>query len=137
DFGRTWQVNVKADSKFRLNAASILQMKVRNNQGEMITLGAVAKITNSSGPISVTRYNMYPAATINGASLPGVSTGDVIKRMDQLSEQELAPGMKAEWTELTYMQILAGNKAIFAFLGAVILVFLVLSAQYESWSLPL
>jgi multidrug efflux pump len=136
-FGRTWQVNIQADAAFRLTAANVKKLKVRNAAGEMVPLGTVAEVRDSSGPVMITRYNLYPAAAINGSSLPGVSTGQVIKMMDGLAERELPPNMGFEWTELTYLQILAGNSAIFAFVGAVILVFLVLASQYESWSMPL
>jgi multidrug efflux pump len=85
----------------------------------------------------VVRYNMWPAAAVNGASLPGVSSGETIAMIDALARAELPRNMGYEWTELTYMQILAGNTAMIVFAGAVILVFLVLAAQYESWSLPL
>jgi multidrug efflux pump len=136
-FGRTWQVNIQADAPFRLTAANVKQLKVRNSTGEMVPLGTVADVRDSSGPVMITRYNLYPAAAINGSSLPGVSTGQVIKEMNGLAERELPANMGFEWTELTYLQILAGNSAIFAFVGAVILVFLVLASQYESWSMPL
>jgi multidrug efflux pump len=136
-FGRTWQVNIQADARFRLTAANVKQLKVRNAAGEMVPLGTVAEVRDSSGPVMITRYNLYPAAAINGSSLPGVSTGQVIKEMNGVAERELPANMGFEWTELTYLQILAGNSAVFAFLGAVILVFLVLASQYESWSMPL
>jgi multidrug efflux pump subunit AcrB len=136
-FGRTWQVNVQADASFRLDAEAVQQLKVRDNEGNMIPLGTIATIRDSSGPVIVTRYNMFPAASINGASLPGVSSGTVISTMDQLAEKVLPESMQIEWTELTYMQILAGNTAIYAFVGAVVLVFLVLAFLYESWSQPL
>jgi multidrug efflux pump len=135
-FGRTWQVNVQAAPRFRVDASFVKQLQVRNNRNEMIPLGSVAEVRDSSGPVAVTRYNMYPAAPINGASLPGVSSGTVIQQMEALADRELATAMGYEWTELTYMEILTGNTAIFAFVGAVVLVFLVLAAQYESWSLP-
>ncbi|MFO0810706.1 MAG: efflux RND transporter permease subunit [Gemmataceae bacterium] len=136
-FGRTWQVNLQADQTFRVDAEQVKQLKVRNAKGEMVPLGTMTDIRDSSGPVTVTRYNMYPAAPINGGSLPGVSTGTVIQEMDSLARQVLPTSMTTEWTELTYLQIIAGNTAIFAFLGAVTLVYLVLAAQYESWSLPL
>jgi multidrug efflux pump len=136
-FGRTWQVNIQADAAYRLSPRSIEQMKVRNAQGEMIPLGAVAKVNRVTGPIRISRYNMYPAAAINGVSMPGVSTGTIIQQIEALSRQELTWSMGAEWTELTLMQKLTGNTAIFAFVGAVVLVFLVLAAQYESWALPM
>jgi multidrug efflux pump subunit AcrB len=136
-FGRTWQVNVQAESPYRLTAEGVKQLKVRNGAGDMIPLGTVAEIRDSTGPVLLTRYNMYPAAALNGASLPGMSSGRMIETMQILAADVLAPGMNYEWTELTYMQILAGSTAIFAFVGAVVLVFLVLAAQYESWSMPL
>jgi multidrug efflux pump len=137
DFGRNWQVNIQADQKFRADVAAVRQLKVRSALGEMVPLGTLAEIRDAVGPVTVTRYNMFPAAPINGGSLPGVSTGTVIRVMDSLSERLLPAGMTTEWTELTYLQIIAGNTAVFAFVGAVALVFLVLAAQYESWSLPL
>jgi multidrug efflux pump len=145
-FGRTWQVNVQADAAFRTSAERVAQMKVRNANGDMVPLGSVADIVDSIGPVIVTRYNMYAAAPINGATFPGVSTGTAIGTMEALAKQELAPGMGYEWTELTYLQILESRidsiqdllrNPFTAFAGAVVLVFLVLAAQYESWSLPL
>lgn len=134
--GRTWQVNIQADAPFRADAEFVRQLKVRNAKGEMVPLGTLAEIRDSTGPVSITRYNMYPAAAINGGSLPGVSTSTVIKTMETLANNTLASSMSIEWTELTYMQIIAGNTAVFAFIGAVVLVYLVLAAQYESWPLP-
>jgi multidrug efflux pump subunit AcrB len=136
-FGRTWQVNVQAESPYRLTAAGVGQLKVRNDKGEMIPLGTLAEIRDATGPILLTRYNMYPSAALNGAWLPGTSSGQVIQTMEALAARALPQSMSYEWTELTYMQILAGGTAAFAFAGAVILVFLVLAAQYESWSMPL
>jgi multidrug efflux pump subunit AcrB len=136
-FGRTWQVNLQADAPFRLDPDTVRQLKVRNSKGEMIPLGTVATVRDSSGPVMVTRYNLYPAAAVSGNSLPGVSSGTVIQTMDSLSDQVLPQSMKAEWTELTLLQILAGNTAIYAFVGAIVLVFLVLAFLYESWSQPL
>ena len=137
-FGRTWQVNVQAEAPYRMTAAGVKQLRVRNAQGDMLPLGTVADIVDASGPVMLTRYNMYPAAAINGAWLPGVSSGQVIQTMETLATDNLLAGTMAfEWTELTFMQKLAGSTAIFAFVGAVVLVFLVLAAQYESWSMPL
>ncbi|MCI0456586.1 MAG: efflux RND transporter permease subunit [Gemmataceae bacterium] len=135
--GRTWQVNVQGDAPFRLSPDSVRQMKVRSATGEMVPLGTVAEVRDSSGPVMVTRYNMYPAATINGASLPGVSSGRMIETMEALSDRELPAAMTFEWTELTYMETQTGGAAIWAFVGAVVLVFLVLAFLYESWSMPL
>jgi multidrug efflux pump subunit AcrB len=137
EFGRTWQVNLQADAPFRLDPDIVRRLKVRNSKGEMIPLGTVATVRDSSGPVMVTRYNLYPAAAVSGNSLPGVSSGTVIHTMDSLGEQVLPQSMKAEWTELTLLQILAGNTAIYAFVGAIVLVFLVLAFLYESWSQPL
>jgi multidrug efflux pump len=136
-FDRTWQVNVQADAPFRLDADTVRQLKVRNTKGDIIPLGTVATVRDSSGPVMVTRYNMFPAAAINGSSLPGVSSGTVIKTMDNLANRSLPQSMATEWTELTFMQIQAGNTAIYAFVSAVILVFLVLAFLYESWSEPM
>jgi len=102
----------------------------------MVPLGSVASITEIAGPALVVRYNGKTAAAINGGSLPGVSSGTVIRTMDQLGEQELPQGMDFQWTELTLLQILAGNTAMIVFALAVVLVFLVLAAQYESLTLP-
>jgi multidrug efflux pump subunit AcrB len=135
-FGRTWQVNIQADAPFRVDAETVKQLKVRNAKGDMVPLGTLADIRDSTGPVSITRYNMYPAAAINGGSLPGVSTGTVIRTMEALADKVLPASMAVEWTELMYMQKIAGNTAIFAFVGAVVLVYLVLAAQYESWPLP-
>jgi multidrug efflux pump len=136
-FGRTWQVNVQADTPYRMQPEDSRRLQVRNAQGEMVPLGAVATIEDRGGPFFINRYNMYPAAAINGASLPGISSGEVIATMENLARQGLPSSMAFEWTDLTYMQIIAGNTTFFVFGGAVVLVFLVLAGQYESWSLPL
>src|SRR4029077_14014256 len=107
-FGRTWQVNVQADAAFRVDAQTVKQLKVRNADGDMVPLGAVAEVRDSTGPVQITRYNMFPAATINGASRAGVSTGDVMATMETLAE-ELPRNMTAEWTELSYLQKLSGK----------------------------
>jgi len=136
-FGRTWQVKAQAKGDDRTSPDKVRQFQVRTAAGEMVPLGAVAEIRDSSGPVMITRYNMYPAAAINGGSLPGVSSGTVIEMMEALAGQELPRSMTFEWTELTYLEKLAAGTAVYAFAGAVILVFLVLAAQYESWSMPL
>src|SRR5262249_28056488 len=102
-FGRTWQVNIQADASFRADAETVKQFKVRNNEGDMAPLGSVVDIRDSAGPLTVTRYNMFPAATISGASLPGVSTGDVLRTMEDLA-RNLPGNMAYEWTELSYLQ---------------------------------
>jgi len=144
-FGRTWQVNVQADAPFRVDADTVRQLKVRNADGDMVPLGAVANVRDSFGPVQITRYNMFPAAPINGASVPGVSTGDVLGTMENLSK-ELPRSMAVEWTELSYLQKLSSKFEQFrnlrqnpfsAFVLGAVLVFFVLSGLYESWSLPL
>ena len=135
--GRTWQVNLQADSDFRMHAEDIRALKVRNVEGKMVPLGTLATVDDIGGPIMITRYNMYPAAPINGASLPGVSSGDMIVAVERAANSELSGTMTHEWTELTYLQLLEGSAALYAFIGAIVLVFLVLAAQYESWSMPM
>ncbi|MGE8360138.1 efflux RND transporter permease subunit [Pseudomonas sp.] len=136
-FGRTYQVNVQAEQQFRLEPEQIGQLKVRNNRGEMIPLSTFVKVDNSSGPDRVMHYNGFLTAEINGAAAPGYSSGQAEAAIAKLLKEELPNGMTFEWTELTYQQILAGNSAIFIFPLCVLLAFLVLAAQYESWSLPL
>jgi multidrug efflux pump subunit AcrB len=144
-FGRTWQVNVQADAPFRANAEIVKQLKVRNADGDMVPLGSVVDIRDSAGPAQVTRYNMFPAAAITGASLPGVSTGDVQATMEKLAK-DLPRNMTTEWTELSYLQKQASTIEQFrdlqqnpfsAFVLGAVLVFFVLAGLYESWSLPL
>jgi multidrug efflux pump len=136
-FGRTYQVIAQADAEFRNDPADITRLQTRNRDGDMVPLGAVLDVSESYGPDRVMRYNGYPAAEINGAPAPGVSSGTAQQLMAQLAEGELPKGMAFEWTELTYQQVLAGNSAIYVFPLSVFLVFLVLAAQYESFRLPL
>ena len=136
-FGRTWQVNVQADADYRKQAEDLKQLKVRNQTGDMVPLGTMASIRGISGPVMIQRYNMYPSAPINGASAPGVSSGEAIGLMERVAQQGLLHTMRTEWTELAMLQLQTGNTAMLVFVLAVVLVFLVLAAQYESWSLPL
>jgi len=136
-FGRNWQVNIQADPQYRDRPRDILQLQVRNNQGQMLPLSAVLSIRDSSGPVVIQRYNMYSAAAITGTTAPGTSTGEVVPLMQQIAAKDLPPSMAYDWTELTYLQNQAGNTAIYAFGLGVVFVFLVLAAQYESWKLPL
>jgi multidrug efflux pump len=136
-FGRTWQVNLQADPASRLTPEQVRLLKVRNAKGEMVPLGSVANVSPVGGPALVIRYNGVTAAAVNGGSEPGVSSGTVIKTVEGVAESVLPQGMDTQWTELTYLQILAGNTALIVFALAVVLVFLVLAAQYESLSLPL
>ena len=104
---------------------------------QMVPLGAVATVSDSTGPFVINRYNLFPAAAINGMAVPGMSSGDVIAKVQDIVNQNLPPSLGFEWTDLMYLQIIAGNTTLFVFAGAVVLVFLVLAGQYESWSLPL
>jgi hydrophobe/amphiphile efflux-1 (HAE1) family protein len=137
EFGRIWQVNVQADPRYRDRVADIKQLQVRNNQGQMVRLGTVLSVRNTSGPVSLMRYNMYSAAAITGNTTPGTSSGQGIALMNDLAREELPRSMASDWTELTFLQLEAGNTAIYVFALAVVFVFLVLAAQYESWGLPL
>src|SRR5262249_38052054 len=103
-FGRTWQVNIQADAPFRVSVDSLKQLFVRNGDGDMVPLGAVVNARDSTGPVVVTRYNMFPAAAINGSSLPGVSSGDALAIMEQLSKSQLPRSMGYEWTDLSFFQ---------------------------------
>ncbi len=136
-FGRTWQVVVQADAKFRNKAEDVKQLKVRNRQGAMVPIGTLADVREQNGPFILTRYNMYPSAAINGNAGPGVSSRQAIDLMQDLADQNLVDGMHYEWTDMAYQELQAGNTAMWIFALAVVMVFLVLAAQYESWSLPL
>ena len=145
-FGRTWQVNIQADARFRKDAEAVRQLKVRNADGDMVPLGAVAEVRDSAGPVQVNRYNMFPAAPISGASLPGVSTGEVLATMERLADRSLSRNLTYEWTELSYLQKQSAKIEQFrdlqqnplsAFVLGSVLVFFVLAGLYEGWSLPL
>jgi multidrug efflux pump len=145
-FGRTWQVNVQADASHRMDAEKVAQFRVRNAGGQMVPLGALATVRDDVGPVFVLRYNMYPATAINGVTLPTVSTGTVLNTVEGLCKRELPRDMDFEWSGISFMQHEALKtetlrdllqNPIMAFFGAVTLVFLVLAALYESWSLPL
>ncbi|OCW25452.1 hydrophobe/amphiphile efflux-1 family RND transporter [Pseudomonas aylmerensis] len=136
-FGRTYQVNVQAEQQFRQDEDQIGQLKVRNNKGEMIPLATFIKVSDTSGPDRVMHYNGFITAEINGNAAPGYSSGQAQAAIEKLLKDELPNGMTYEWTDLTYQQILSGNTALFVFPLCVLLAFLVLAAQYESWSLPL
>ncbi|MES2790038.1 MAG: efflux RND transporter permease subunit, partial [Planctomycetota bacterium] len=137
EFGRTWQVNIQADQRSRSQVSDIRQLQVRNNQGQMIKLGTLMDVRDTSGPVMVMRYNLYSATAVTGDTTPDISSGQAIDLMQQIAGQQLPQSMAYDWTELTYLQLQAGNTAIYVFALAVVFVFLVLAAQYESWSLPL
>lgn len=136
-FGRTYQVNVQADESFRQTPEQVSQLKVPNKNGDMVPLGSFITITQSSGPDRVMHYNGYTTAEINGGPAMGYSSGQAQAAIEKILDETLPIGMTYEWTELTYQQILAGNTGMIIFPLVILLVFLVLAAQYESLSLPL
>ncbi|WP_434939611.1 efflux RND transporter permease subunit [Shewanella sp. HL-SH8] len=136
-FGRTYQVNVQADEQFRQTPEQIAQLKVRNNQGEMVPIGSFINVTNSSGPDRVMHYNGFTTAELNGGAAPGFSSGEAQAAIEKILAETLPNGMTYEWTEITYQQILAGNAGAYIYPLIILLVFMVLAAQYESLSLPL
>jgi multidrug efflux pump subunit AcrB len=136
-FGRTWQVNVQAMESFRGSVEDIKQLKVRNSQNEMVPLADFASVRYVSGPVMVMRYNMYPSAAVHADPGPGTSSGQAIEHLEETANGHLPATMRTEWTELALLQLQTGNTAMWVFLLAVVLVFLVLAAQYESWTLPL
>jgi multidrug efflux pump len=136
-FGRDWQVTVQAEGTYRNRVEDINLFQVRNKTGQMVPLGTLVTPKDVLGPISVTRYNLFTAASLNGNIQNGFSTGDAIKEIEKIAGETLPISMKSEWTELMFMQIRAGNTAMYVFLLGVVCVFLALSALYESWSLPL
>lgn len=136
-FGRTYQVTAQAEPAMRADPQDILRIKIRNQRGEMVPLGSLVKISKRGGADRVQRYNLYYSADINGNTLPEVSSGDMIAKVERLAKEHLPDGFAIEWTDLTYQQILAGDTIFYIFPLCVIFVFLVLAAQYESWNLPL
>ena len=136
-FGRHWQVTVQAEGSFRDRVSDINMLQVRNKFGQMVLLGSLINVRDIGGPVFATRYNLYSAAPISGNMRPDVSSGEAIAIVDQIASQTLPISMKGEWTELMFMQIRAGNTAMYVFALAVVCVFLALAALYESWALPL
>jgi len=145
-FGRTWQVNVQADSKYRMTADDVRQLRIRNDSGDMVPLGAVADVEERPGPLQIVRYNMFPAATINGAVAAGASTGEIQAIMEREAEGMPRTLYTVDWSELSYLQKLSGkvhefrdlqNNPFSAFVLGTLLVFFVLAGLYESWSLPM
>ena len=135
--GHTYRVTAQADGQFRENPRDIVNLKTRNNSGQMVPIGSVATFRDITGPYRVARYNLYPAAEVQGSSLPGYSTGDALAAMEKLASERLPDGFGYEWTELAYQEKLVGNTGLLVFGASVVFVFLVLAAQYESWTLPL
>jgi multidrug efflux pump subunit AcrB len=135
--GRTFQVIAQADGSFRQNAGDISRLKARNASGEMVPIGSVARLTAETAPYRVPRYNLFPAAEVQGVAAPGVATGTALKRMEELAHEVLPRGIGFEWTELAFQQQEQGTPTLLVFGAAALFVFLVLAAQYESWKLPL
>ena len=136
-FGRTFRVTAQARDEDRQGIRDVLKIRVRNSNGDTVPLGSFTTVDNISGPYRVPRYNLYPAAEIDGAAAPGYSQGQAIAIMNKLAAETLPEGFATEWTTLAFQQIRAGSTATFAFLLAVVFVFLVLAAQFESLTLPL
>jgi multidrug efflux pump len=135
--GRTFRVTAQADAPYRRDPADILKIRVRNSRGETVPLGSFTTVRDIAGPYRVPRYNLYPAAELDATAVPGYSQGQVIEALDKIAAETLPDGFGYEWTTLAFQQIRAGNTALFAFALAVVFVFLVLAAQFESLTLPL
>ena len=136
-FGRTFRVTAQAAAGDRLEPKDVLKIRVRNANGDTVPLGSFTTVRDISGPYRVPRYNLYPTAELDGAAAPGYSQGQAIQTMEKLAAETLPEGFAYEWTTLAFQQQRAGNTAVFAFLLAVVFVFLVLAAQFESLTLPL
>ena len=135
-FGRTYHVTAQADLPFRKERADLARLRTRNANGDMVMLGSVVDFKDISGPDRVARYNLYPAAELQGEGRPGVSSATAIATMKQLADETLPSGFSFEWTDLSYQQVTGGNAGLFVFPICVLFVYLVLAAQYGSWSLP-
>jgi hydrophobic/amphiphilic exporter-1 (mainly G- bacteria), HAE1 family len=137
EFGRTWQVNVQADSMFRSNPEDIRRLQVRNLDGEMVPIGTLAKVEYKLGPLRIDRYNMYPSIHIMGQGAPGVSSGQALQTMEHLAARNLPQGTRYEWTGMAYQEKLVGGQVYMVFGMAILMVVLILAAQYESWKDPI
>ncbi len=135
-FGRTWQVQVQADEQFRRRPEDIKRLEVRNIKGEMIPIGAFSSVRISTGPQMIPRYNLYSSVTINGTAAPGTSSGQAMGIMEQMAKEKLPPGMGYEWSGMSYQEKKVSGQAFYVFGMAVLMVYLVLAAQYENWFLP-
>ncbi len=135
--GRTYEVIVQADDRFRRDQQDLMGLKARNASGEMVPIGTVAQLQDTTIPYRVPRYNLYPAAEVQGVAAPGVATGAALQRMEELAAQVLPPGIGFEWTEIAFQQEQKGTPTMLVFGAAALFVFLVLAANYESWKLPL
>ncbi|MEI6559277.1 MAG: multidrug efflux RND transporter permease subunit [Rhodospirillaceae bacterium] len=135
--GHTYRVIAQADAPYRQTISDIANLRTRNNDGNMVPIGSVATFHDVAGPYRVPRYNLYPAAEVQGGTLPGISTSFGLEAMEKLLAERLPDGFGHEWTELAFQEKAAGNTGMLVFAASVVFVFLLLAAQYESWSLPL
>lgn len=136
-YGRTYRVTAQADAPFRDDASDIAMLKVPNESGDMVPLGSLVNLRQATGPDRVVRHNLYPSAELIGTAAPGVSTGQAIAKMEEMAAKVLPPGISYEWTEIAFLETKDAGSAVVIFLLAVLFVFLLLTAQYESWGLPL
>jgi hydrophobe/amphiphile efflux-1 (HAE1) family protein len=135
--GRTYRVTAQAEPEFRDEAADIAKLRTRSNRGASVSLGSLVELKTTAGPDRLVRFNLFPAADLNGSTTPGFSTGQSLATMESLADQNLPPGFGYAWTEIAFQEKQAGNTIVFLFPLAVLFVFLALAAQYESWLLPL
>ncbi len=136
-FNRTFQVNTQADARFRLEPQSIARLETRNARGESVPLGTLLTVDDSIGPERVTRYNLYPSATINGTQAPGASSGEALNLMEQIAVDKLPQGLGYEWTAMSYQEKRSGGRTLMVLAFAMLVVYLILAAQYESWTAPI
>jgi len=136
-FGRTFQIFIQADSQFRLRVEDIANLTVRNKNGSMIPLGTLVSIKPTVGPSLISLYNLYPSATVIASPAAGVSTGEAVKLMEEIAAHTLPPGVGFEWTAMSYQEKIVGNQMYVVFALAMLLVYLVLAGQYESWYAPI
>jgi HAE1 family hydrophobic/amphiphilic exporter-1 len=136
-FGRTWQLNVSADSRFRATAADVNRLEVRSPSGKMVPLGTMVDVRDMLGPDRIIRYNLFPSAIVQGVPAPGVSSGESLSVVEDMAKAKLPSGMSTEWTALSYQEKQIGSQAIVVFAMALIIVYLILAALYESWTVPL
>ncbi len=136
-FGRTYRVTTQADAPYRLEPNDIANLRTRSTTGDMVPLGSLVEVVNTTGPDRVVRHNLYTTAELQGAAMPGTSTGEALSIMEEIAGSTLPRGMGTEWTEIAFQQKLAGNVGLLIFPLSVFFVFLLLAAQYESWSLPI
>ena len=135
-FGKTYQVVAQADAPYRINPSDIMRLRAKSKNGDMVPLGSIVKVKKTQGPDRIVRYDLYPSAELQGSGVPGVSTGDALIEMEKLAAKVLPAGFDYEWTEVALQEKLGGNVGIIIFPLSVLFVFLLLTAQYESWTLP-